>query len=259
MFLVAAACLLGGTVEAQTAQGRARTADEIRRAEREATVPRDRVFDRVIVDDSTAMNRATLGITLGGAANKRDTLGVFVEAVAENGPAERAGIYEGHRIAFINNVDVRASSADADDPYLSAVGSHRLMRAMRDVNAGSTVNLRVWTGSGYRDVQVAAGRFADVYRNRRFGAMSFGPGFGYAGPMEHRIEAPMLRHVEVRPSQVVTPEARRTEIRQAPSRRTTVVPATPRATSAPRVRAAPRVILAPQVAPSPSRVRRYTI
>ncbi|MGI8618222.1 MAG: PDZ domain-containing protein [Gemmatimonadaceae bacterium] len=184
LVLLASACLVGGTVEAQaTSQGRVRTTEEARRAGSDAAIMRDRVMHRVMVDDSARMNRATLGVTLGGAAHKRDTLGVFVEAVAEDGPAERAGIYEGHRIAFVNGIDVRATAADAGDAYLSGVGRHRLSRAMRDVTAGSTVTLRVWTGSGYRDVQVTSGRFADVYRNQRFGGM-FGDGapsgFGFA-------------------------------------------------------------------------------
>ena len=263
MLLVASACLLGGTVDAQTAQGRARVVDEARRAEREANVVRERVLDRVI-DDSAMMNRATLGISLGGAAHKRDTLGVFVEAVAENGPAERAGIYEGHRIAFINNIDVRASAADAGDPYLSSVGSHRLVRAMRDVSAGSTVNLRVWTGAGYRDVQVTAGRFADVYKNQRVGAMYFdGPGMAFTGQMAPmHLDGPGVRHLEMLPSRIRAVEGRAAEvIRRAPSRAKVAAPAAPSRTYVPSVRAAPPVMVAPQIAPTPapSRVRRYTI
>lgn len=262
MLLVAAACLLGGTMDAQTAQGRTRIVDEARRAEREANVVRERVFDRV-VDDSAMMNRATLGISLGGAAHKRDTLGVFVEAVAENGPAERAGIYEGHRIAFINNIDVRASAADAGDPYLSSVGRHRLVRAMRDVNAGSTVSLRVWTGSGYRDVQVTAGRFADVYENQRVGGMYFdGPGVAFTAPMAGmHMDGPMLRHLELSPSRVRVAEPRNVEIRRAPARGKTPEPVSPSRTYVPGVRATGRVIAAPKIAPAPapSRVRRFTI
>lgn len=236
LVLLASACLVGGTVEAQaTAQGRARTPEEARRAETEATVMRDRVMHRLIVDDSAAMNRATLGVTLGGAAHKRDTLGVFVEAVAEDGPAERAGIYEGHRIAFINGIDVRATAADAGDAYLSGVGRHRLSRAMQDLTAGNTVTLRVWTGSGYRDVQVTTARFADVYKNQRFGGMLH-PGtpsaFGWAPAMEAlQMEGPNIRHMELHPSEV-----RRIEVRPTPG-----------------------VIVAPRLVPTQGGVRRYTI
>lgn len=118
MILLASALLVGGTIEAQaTSEGRARAVErDARRAEESARELRERVVQRVMVRDSAAMNRATLGLMLGGSPSKRDTLGVFVEGVAEDGPGERAGIYEGHRIAFINNVDVRSSAADAGDP-----------------------------------------------------------------------------------------------------------------------------------------------
>lgn len=256
MVLLASALMVGGTLDAQTtAPSRPRTLEnEVRRIERDAqrmeedvNVIRDRVVRRVVVDDSAMMNRATLGLTLGGAANKRDTLGVFVEAVAEDGPAERAGVFEGHRIAYINNVDVRASAADAGDPYLSTVGSHRLMRAMRDVRAGGAVNLRVWTGSGYRDVQLTAGRFADVYKNQHFGgSFMFGtPGMSFAPSMERmRIEAPMERHIEVRPSQPP----------RAPLRGATPTPRSPRAMGAPSVMPTPNAI-----PPVRAGARRFTI
>ncbi len=216
----------------------------------------DGTMKRTMVGDSAAMNRATLGVTLGGAAQKRDTLGVFVEAVAEGGPAERAGIYEGHRIAFINNVDVRASSADAGDAYLSSVGRHRLMRAMRDVSAGSIVSLRVWTGSGYRDTQLTAGRFSDVYKNQRFGGM-FGDGtpsgFTFAPTEAMHLEGPMLRELHPQPSREVRVEVRPGQ----PDKVTEVRPAVPprsRLRTPPPPRG-PRAL----VAPTPPGMRRYTI
>lgn len=255
MVLLASACLVGGTVDAQTlAEDRARIAADVRRVEAEAAVLRDGVMQRFMVADSAAMNRATLGVTLGGAAHKRDTLGVFIEAVAEDGPAERAGIYEGHRIAFINGIDVRASAADAGDAgdaYLSGIGRHRLTRAMRDASAGGTVTLRVWTGNGYRDVQLTSGRFSDVYKNQRFGGtFQFdGAGASFGPALERlRIEGPRQRRILVRPSEPKAPL------------RATPAPSTPRLRAAPRVQAIPGVMSVPQVAPTPAAgVRRYTI
>ncbi len=254
MILLASALLMSGTIQGQeTAQGRARTVErDARRAEESATELRERVMERVMVRDSAAMNRATLGLMLGGSPTKRDTLGVFVEGVAEDGPAERAGIYEGHRIAFINNVDVRASAADAGDPYLSSVGQHRLLRAMREVAVGSAVTLRVWTGSGYRDVQVTAARYADVFRNQRFGmfeghvapgAMSFRPALE-----RMRIEAPMMREFHLEPSREVRIERR-------PGRPDWI--STPRPT--PSVEGTPRMIPMPSIAPVPAGRRRFVI
>ena len=78
--------------------------------------------------DSAMANRAALGLELRATGTKRDTLGVFVEAVTPKGPAEAAGIVEGDRIAAINGVDVRTSVADAEDEYANEVASRRLSR-----------------------------------------------------------------------------------------------------------------------------------
>ena len=43
--------------------------------------------------------------------SSRDTLGVFVMSVEDGGPAAKAGIEEGTRIASINGVDVRGAHA----------------------------------------------------------------------------------------------------------------------------------------------------
>lgn len=275
LVFVASACLIGGTVEAQaTGERRRTTAEEARRAESEAPTVRDRVVQRLMVDDSAAMNRATLGLMLGGSPTKRDTLGVFVEGVAEDGPAERAGIYEGHRIAYINNVDVRASAGDAGDPYLSSVGQHRLLRAMRDVTPGSIVTLRVWTGAGYRDVQVTTARYADVFKNQRFGGMferGMPGGFGFAPAMEHlRMTVPRMRELHLEPSREIRVEVRPgqpdkvTEIRPAATartraRRVTPTPRAARVMVAPSVSPAPTVIGAPRIAPTQGARRRFTI
>jgi serine protease Do len=239
------------------------SAEVERRASSAVRALREGVMERFMVADSAMQNRATLGLMLGGSPTKRDTLGVFVDGVAEDGPAERAGIYEGHRIAYINNVDVRASAADAGDPYLSSVGQHRLMRVMRDVTAGSTVTLRVWTGSGYRDVQVTTAKYADVFKNQRLGGM-FQPGaqgaFGYGPALEaFRMEGPNIHRMELRPADV-----RRIEVRPTPRTPATTVTPTPRAPlriSVPAMSpgATPRVLSLPRIAPTPGARRRFVI
>ena len=264
LVLLASACLVGGTVDAQaTVNGRPATAEQERRALEAVTAVREGVMQRMMLTDSAAMNRATLGISLGGAAHKRDTLGVFVEAVAEDGPAERAGIYEGHRIAFINNVDVRASAADAGDSYLSGVGRHRLMRAMRDVSAGSPVSLRVWTGSGYRDVQVTAARFADVYKNQRIGMFFEGshPGaMTFAPALEAmKMSAPDVRYLELQPTEGTRRRIRATPAPRTQRKTTTTVTPSLRGQLVPSVRVAPGAARTPRLAPTPSVRRRYTI
>lgn len=131
-----------------------------------APVERAERVMRHLVQDSAMLNRATIGVTLNQTGSRRDTLGIFISAVVENGPAERAGIFEGDRIATINGVDVRTTATDAGDSYLAGVAHRRLTLEMRKLTAGQTVNLRVWSAGRYKDVQVTTARYADVYRSR---------------------------------------------------------------------------------------------
>jgi hypothetical protein len=156
--------------------------------------------------DSAMAKRAALGIEVRSTGTSRDTLGVFVDAVTPKGPAESAGIVEGDRIAAINGVDLRASSADAEDDYTSGLAAHRLTREVQKLAPGARVSLRVYSGGRVRDVQVTAGKASEVMRlSNRFGMpgmegmMRFeGPGggammFGPEMPMLHeRLRDPAL-------------------------------------------------------------------
>ena len=114
--------------------------------------------------DSVLEKRAALGIELRSTGTRRDTLGVFVEAVTPKGPAEAAGIVEGDRIAAINGVDLRTAAADAEDSYATGLASRRLTREVQKLTPGTRVTLRVWSGGRYRDVQVTTGRASEVMR-----------------------------------------------------------------------------------------------
>lgn len=151
--------------------------------------------------DSAMSKRAALGIEVRSTGSKRDTLGVFVDAVTPKGPAETAGIIEGDRLVSINGVDLKTSAADTEDSYTSGLAAHRLTREVQKLTPGSKVNLRVWSNGKIRDVQVTAGRASDVMRfgNRMLmpgmpgmgGMMHFeGPG---GGAMMFGPEMPMLR------------------------------------------------------------------
>ncbi len=173
---------------------------------------RGRVFRRFAEIDSAAMRRPALGMQLSATGSLRDTLGVFVNRVTPKGPAENAGIVEGDRIAAINGVDLRISAADVDDNYTNGLPSHRLTREVQKLTPGSRVNLRVYSGGRFRDVQVIAGRASDVFKGERgFGFELGGPGMIFHGgppadmrifrdgmPMEHMFEhMPMDRkHIE---------------------------------------------------------------
>ena len=146
--------------------------------------------------DSAMAKRAALGLELRTTGTRRDTLGVFVEAVTPKGPAETAGIIEGDRIASINGVDLRTSAADTEDSYTNGLAAHRLSREVQKLAPGARVSLRVYSGGRFRDVQVTAGRASDVMRlGNRFRFM--GPGgmmeFNGPGAMMFGPDMPMLR------------------------------------------------------------------
>jgi hypothetical protein len=130
---------------------------------------RSRIFYKV---DSAMAKRAALGLELRTTGTKRDTLGVFIEAVTPKGPAETAGIIEGDRIASINGVDLRTSAGDTDDSYANGLAAHRLGREVQKLAPGSRVNLRVYSLGRFRDVQVTAGKASDLMRHgNRFNFM----------------------------------------------------------------------------------------
>jgi hypothetical protein len=132
---------------------------------------RERVysFDRIGTQtryrmDSVMAKRAALGLELRTTGTRRDTLGVFVEAVTPKGPAETAGIIEGDRIAAINGVDLRTQAGDTEDSYANGLAAHRLGREVQKLTPGSRVNLRIYSGGRFRDVQVTAAKASDVMR-----------------------------------------------------------------------------------------------
>ncbi|HJQ53695.1 MAG TPA: PDZ domain-containing protein [Gemmatimonadaceae bacterium] len=160
--------------------------------------------------DSAMSKRAALGIEVRSTGSKRDTLGVFVDAVTPKGPAETAGIIEGDRLVSINGVDLKTSAADTEDSYTSGLAAHRLTREVQKLTPGSKVNLRVWSNGRIRDVQVTAGRASDVMRlgNRMMmpgmGGMMMRVGepggagmmFGPDMPMLRERMEPMMRDME---------------------------------------------------------------
>jgi hypothetical protein len=160
--------------------------------------------------DSAMAKRAALGLELRTTGTRRDTLGVFVEAVTPKGPAETAGIIEGDRIASINGVDLRTQVGDTEDSYANGLAAHRLGREVQKLTPGARVNLRVYSGGRFRDVQVTAGKASDVMRlSRRFeftmpgmdGMREFdGPNLMMFGPdskmMHDRLEPLMKERME---------------------------------------------------------------
>jgi S1-C subfamily serine protease len=123
-------------------------------------------------------DRAVVGLQLGGGASARDTLGLLVIEVASDGPAEKAGIEEGNRIAAIGGVNLTVPREDADDEGLVSARRQRFMRELQKLEAGAEVELRVYANGQYRNVRVKTERAEDVYGARGRRGMFFVPGDG---------------------------------------------------------------------------------
>jgi len=115
-------------------------------------------------------DRAVLGFELSANGSKRDTLGVLIVSLHEDGPAEKAGLIEGDRIVSVNGTDVRVKHDDAGDDWVSSAMVSRFQRALRTVKPGDKVELRVWSGGQTKTVQVTAAKASELYKeqNRRF-------------------------------------------------------------------------------------------
>ncbi len=101
-------------------------------------------------------DRAVVGMTVMSTGTARDTIGVFVQAVTEGGPAEKAGIVEGDRIAAINGLSVRVAREDVEDDAIGAARADRLVREIGKLKAGESAELTVVSGGRSRSVRVTA-------------------------------------------------------------------------------------------------------
>lgn len=124
---------------------------------------------RIVEPPATAMRllgepRAVIGVTTSGSASSRDTLGVFVNEVRSGSPADKAGIEEGNRIASINGVNLRLSSADVDDPEMASVMTRRLTRELDKLKPGEDVDLRVYAGGQFKNVKIKTVSSEDLYQ-----------------------------------------------------------------------------------------------
>ena len=112
-------------------------------------------------------NRAVIGVTTGSSGSARDTLGVLISSVTVGGPAEKAGLEEGNRIAAINGVNLRLASADVGDWDMASAMTRRLTRELGKVKAGDEVELRVYGSGQTRAVKVRTMSYDSLYPNQR--------------------------------------------------------------------------------------------
>lgn len=133
------------------------------------TVTYDSLYrrERRVRSTFDADERAALGVSLGSSGSKRDTLGVLVAWVDDDGPASKAGIEEGNRIAAIGNVDVRVSRDDAGDGMISSAKVQRLQRELEKLKPGDEVELKVYGDGRLRTVKVKTVAMSSLSRNGR--------------------------------------------------------------------------------------------
>lgn len=108
--------------------------------------------------------RGMIGVRIGGTGHARDTLGLFVSSVTGGSGADKAGLVEGERIAFVNGVDVRVPREDVDDVPAASARVDRFVRTVQQVEPGKTVALRVWSAGRLRDVTVTVEAISDAPR-----------------------------------------------------------------------------------------------
>ena len=111
-------------------------------------------------------SRAVLGITVSTSGNARDTLGLLINSVVVGGPADRAGIVEGSRLAEINGIRLRLYPGDVGHPDAAEMMMRRLTNELRRVRAGDEVTLRVYADGRFRTVTVPTGDAAAVASGR---------------------------------------------------------------------------------------------
>jgi len=107
-------------------------------------------------------DRAVIGVGFGLTGSKRDTAGVFVNSVTEDGPAEKAGIVEGDRISAINGVSLKLSKDDLEDGWVANSRLNRLSREVAKAKPGDVLELTVVSGGRARAVKVATAKASSL-------------------------------------------------------------------------------------------------
>jgi S1-C subfamily serine protease len=99
---------------------------------------------------------------VGTSGTDRDTLGLLVTQVLRDGPAERAGIDEGNRIAEIDGVSLRVDPADIGRSGPGDAAVRRLSRTLAGLRDADQARLRVYGGGRFRTVTVQFGATPNV-------------------------------------------------------------------------------------------------
>lgn len=98
--------------------------------------------------------RMLLGLSLGTSGTDRDTLGLLVTQVLRDGPADRAGIDEGNRVAEIDGVSLRLDPVDIGRQGAIDAVMRRLSRTLRGLQGGEQAALRVFSAGKFKNANV---------------------------------------------------------------------------------------------------------
>jgi S1-C subfamily serine protease len=158
-------------------EGRTRTV-RLRSADSDSLYARRRVAR----SSDNSDDRPTLGLGIGATNSRRDSLGVLVMFVDDSGPAARAGIEEGNRIAAIDDVDLRVARDDAGDEFLGNSRVRRLQREVAKLHPGDNVDLRLYANGDFRTVRLRVARAADLPHRHSFTISGDGMGMGMMAP-----------------------------------------------------------------------------
>ena len=108
--------------------------------------------------------RAALGINTSMSGTRRDTLGLLITSIVRGGPAEKAGLEEGNRLAAVNGVNLRANAADIEDYESAGTLSRRLVRELEKVKPGDEVELRVYRDGRTQNMRVRTVSSDSLYK-----------------------------------------------------------------------------------------------
>lgn len=117
---------------------------------------------RARLSTSNEAPHAAIGVSIGTSGSVRDTLGLFVSSVVGAGPAEKAGIVEGERIAAVNGVDVRVPREDVEDGTVASARVERFVKEVQKLTPGASITLKVYGNGRYRDVTVASVKASEL-------------------------------------------------------------------------------------------------
>ena len=124
--------------------------------------------ERIVIRSSDA---PMIGVTTVAASERADTLGLRIESVEKDSPAEKAGLKAGDRLQVVNGLNLRADRADAGQEDYAGVLNRRLQREVQRTKAGDSLELRVLSGSAVRTVKVTPAKGSEFMKSEGPGGM----------------------------------------------------------------------------------------